>query len=120
MATPNRGKKREAPNTFLDLLKSVHSDMSAVRTGVFFNELRDGASEGKPFEDRGRHRRFPTDKYWELKSTLEQCHRELARKEAEIRVLKTGIHPKNTPDTFRGVIIRNACGTIRNMVGVLG
>lgn len=93
LARPRAGESRAPLKSFPDILDSIKSNIIAHQSGALPAEMIDDAFGDKPFAYRGRHRRFPSDKYWELRGELEQCKRELARKDAEIAMLRRGIIP---------------------------
>ena len=72
------------------LIEHAHDTMPALHAN-FLEETLTEVFAGKPFEDRGRHKRFPTEKYRWLFNKLVKCRRDLARKEREIERLKKSV-----------------------------
>jgi hypothetical protein len=69
------------------MIEHAHNTMPALHANLLEDTLTE-VFEGKPFEDRGRHKRFPTEKYRWLFNELVRCRRKLTRKEREIERLK--------------------------------
>ncbi|HEV8387135.1 MAG TPA: hypothetical protein VGQ03_05895 [Nitrososphaera sp.] len=72
------------------LIEHAHNTMPALHA-YFLEEIVTETLADKPFEDRGRHKRFPTEKYRWLFNELVNCRREVTRKDREIERLKKSV-----------------------------
>ena len=95
LAEPKVAEKKSILDQIQDgiqerIIEHAHITMPALHANVLEETLTE-AFKDKPFEDRGRHKRFPTEKYRWLFNELVKCRRELIRKEREIERLKKSV-----------------------------